>query len=416
MAKVEKLLALSQSSNEHEAALAMQKANDLIEKYHIQELGFDQEYRYGFGIIDRKRKRIESYQRRICTILHDFFFVRVVLSSLYDPLCNDTYKTIELLGTKENVAIAEYCYHFLENRLASLWSLNRKRFKGTTRTEKNSYYLGLLRGFYQKLQEQKRRKQISAWNLRWAIWSSRRKSDWRPLSGCVFPDSERYREVVSRCTAVPIMREWKQAKPSPLPKGSPIRVERLVDYYQDKSLMLLQKKICWRGFVSMLDELGARVAAATETLYIRKKRSPEHKLTDSDGALQKEADMDNSIATSPRILSSGWGKMEIERIGSGKDFKLWPGGGRTWDWSEYGTGHSRGIQQGDVQELITQGCQVVILTTGRFKRLKVPKKTVDILKAQSIEVVVADTKKAIQLYNDFAAKGMAVGGLFHSTC
>ncbi len=159
MAKVAKLLALSQSSNEHEAALAMQKANDLIAKYHIQELGSDEEYRYGFGIIDRKRKRIESYQRRICTILHEFFFVRVVLASLYDPLRNETYKTIELLGTKENVTIAEYCYHFLENQLASFWSLNRHRFKGSTRTEKNSYYLGLLRGFYQKLEEQKKGKE-----------------------------------------------------------------------------------------------------------------------------------------------------------------------------------------------------------------------------------------------------------------
>jgi hypothetical protein len=152
---VEKLLALSQSSNEHEATLAMQKANELIEKHHIRELGCAREHRYGYGIIDRKKKRIEGYQRRICTILHDFFFVKVVLSSLYDPLVNDTFKTIELLGTRENVAIAEYCYHFLENRLASLWSLNRKRFKGSVRTEKNSYYLGLLRGFYQKLQEQK---------------------------------------------------------------------------------------------------------------------------------------------------------------------------------------------------------------------------------------------------------------------
>jgi hypothetical protein len=159
LARVEKLLALSQSSNEHEAALAMQKANELIEKNHIQGLGSNHEYRYGFGVIDRKRKRIESYQRRICTILQDFFFVRIVLASLYDPLRNDTYKTIELLGTKENVTIAEYCYHFLENRLASLWSLNRQRFKGSARTEKNSYYLGLLRGFHQKLEEQRKGKQ-----------------------------------------------------------------------------------------------------------------------------------------------------------------------------------------------------------------------------------------------------------------
>jgi hypothetical protein len=51
-----------------------------------------------------------------------------------------------------------------------------------------------------------------------------------------------------------------------------------------------------------------------------------------------------------------------------------------------------------------------------MQRLKVPQTTVDILKAQSIEVVVADTKKAIQLYNDYVEKGEAVGGLFHSTC
>lgn len=126
--------------------------------------------------------------------------------------------------------------------------------------------------------------------------------------------------------------------------------------------------------------------------------------------------MEKTIAASPRILSSGWGKMEVEKIGRGKDFKLWPGGGRPWDWSEHGTGHSRGIQQGDVQELITKGCQVVVLTTGRMKRLRVPQTTVDTLKEQSIDVVVVNTQKAIQLYNDYAEKGVAVGGLFHSTC
>lgn len=155
MARVEKLLALTESSNEHEAALAMQKANELIGKYNIQRLVTDREHHYTFSVIDRKRKRIESYQRHICMILQDFFLVRVVLSNLYDPLRNETYKTIELLGTNENVAVAEYCYYFLENQLVLLWSRNKHRYKGAVRTEKNSYYLGLLRGFYQKLQAQK---------------------------------------------------------------------------------------------------------------------------------------------------------------------------------------------------------------------------------------------------------------------
>jgi len=149
--KVEKLLALAQSANEHEATLAMQKANELIERHNIVSLEQGWEQNYVSVSIDKKRKRIERYQRHICLILRDFFFVRTVLAKLYDPLRNETYKVIEIFGTVENVAIAEYCYYFLENRLAFLWFGCKHQFNGSTRTEKNSYYLGLLKGFYEKM-------------------------------------------------------------------------------------------------------------------------------------------------------------------------------------------------------------------------------------------------------------------------
>lgn len=155
LARIEKLLALGRSANEHEAALAMEKANELLEKYHLHGLGEDGEHRYACTIIDRKKKKIAGYQRHICSILQTFFFVRIVLSQLYDPSRNDSFKTIELFGSRENVAIAEYCFYFLENRLALLWSANRDKFRGVVQTEKNSYFLGLLRGFHLKLHEQK---------------------------------------------------------------------------------------------------------------------------------------------------------------------------------------------------------------------------------------------------------------------
>ena len=31
---------------------------------------------------------------------------------------------------------------------------------------------------------------------------------------------------------------------------------------------------------------------------------------------------------SPRIRELSWGRMVVEDVGPGKDFKLWPGGGR----------------------------------------------------------------------------------------
>ena len=33
----------------------------------------------------------------------------------------------------------------------------------------------------------------------------------------------------------------------------------------------------------------------------------------------------------PRILRISWGRMEVQGLGAGKDFKLYPGGGRAWD-------------------------------------------------------------------------------------
>ena len=126
--------------------------------------------------------------------------------------------------------------------------------------------------------------------------------------------------------------------------------------------------------------------------------------------------MDTGKTASPKILSLSWGKMEVEGLGIGKDFKLWPGGGRDWDWSEFGTGHAQGIQKGDVQELLDRGARVIILTRGVLSRLKIPQMTQQYLREHEVEVIVVSTKKGVQLYNEYAAKNAAVGGLFHSTC
>lgn len=60
--------------------------------------------------------------------------------------------------------------------------------------------------------------------------------------------------------------------------------------------------------------------------------------------------MSEREVVSPRINELSWGRMTIDGIGKGKDFKLWPGGGRKWDWTETGTHHVPGIQSVDVEE------------------------------------------------------------------
>jgi hypothetical protein len=108
--------------------------------------------------------------------------------------------------------------------------------------------------------------------------------------------------------------------------------------------------------------------------------------------------------------------MEIDGLGDGKDFKLYPGGGRSWDWAETGTRHSPGIQPADVQELLDRGATAVVLSLGMDQQLKVDQVTLDFPAQRSVSVHVAETREAVRIYNKLADEQVPVGGLFHSTC
>jgi hypothetical protein len=107
--------------------------------------------------------------------------------------------------------------------------------------------------------------------------------------------------------------------------------------------------------------------------------------------------------------------MVVENVGSGKDFKLYPGGGREWDWSETGTRHRPGIQPADVEELLAAGATTVVLSRGMDLQLQVDPRTVALLEQRSITVHIAETREAVSIYNALVAT-TPVAGLFRSTC
>lgn len=119
---------------------------------------------------------------------------------------------------------------------------------------------------------------------------------------------------------------------------------------------------------------------------------------------------------SPVITALAWGRMTVRDLGEGKDFKLWPGGGRAWNWNETGTRHVPGIQPADVEELIANGCEAIVLSRGMQLVLQTCPETIELLERSGIEVHVAETAAAAEIYNALAAAGKKVGGLFHSTC
>jgi hypothetical protein len=108
--------------------------------------------------------------------------------------------------------------------------------------------------------------------------------------------------------------------------------------------------------------------------------------------------------------------MQVEGLGSGRDFKLYPGGGREWDWRETNTHHSPGIQRKDVEELVGHGSSVVVLSRGLELALQTAPETIEFLSGKQIPFHIEETEAAVKLYNELAAAGQQVGGLFHSTC
>jgi uncharacterized protein len=108
---------------------------------------------------------------------------------------------------------------------------------------------------------------------------------------------------------------------------------------------------------------------------------------------------------SPAILHLAWGIMEVPGLETGKDVKLWPGGGRAWDWRETDTQHVPGIQIADLAELIDHGAETLVLSRG-----------MDLLLQTGVRYHILETRAAARLYNVMADAGSAVGGLFHSTC
>lgn len=99
-----------------------------------------------------------------------------------------------------------------------------------------------------------------------------------------------------------------------------------------------------------------------------------------------------------------------------KDCKVWPGGKRTWDWRETGTQHRPGVQPADVNEIVNTGIQTLVIGRGMEKALQVPEETLAFIRSKGIHALVLQTEKAVAQYNKLVKEGVAVGGIFHSTC
>jgi hypothetical protein len=106
-----------------------------------------------------RKKRLSAWESKLITLLLEHFFVEAILITEFDIETAQNFQAIELIGTAENVQIAEYVYFFLSQKIErlveerTLGNSPGSRLSG--REEKKAYRLGLLEGFSQKLQQSK---------------------------------------------------------------------------------------------------------------------------------------------------------------------------------------------------------------------------------------------------------------------
>lgn len=161
--KVRKVLALSRSANEHESRLALEMAVRIMNRHELERAEVERPLeKVTYRIISLARQRVHLHQRLIASLLSRHFNVRLIHATIYAPEVDVVYRAFEIYGRRDYVEIAEYCYHFLEDRLEALWHAHRKGLPGPARGMKNSYCCGVLQGFEQNLTRNRKAEEAAA--------------------------------------------------------------------------------------------------------------------------------------------------------------------------------------------------------------------------------------------------------------
>jgi hypothetical protein len=118
----------------------------------------------------------------------------------------------------------------------------------------------------------------------------------------------------------------------------------------------------------------------------------------------------------PLITNMEWGLIVLESGDTFKDVMLAPNFCQEWDWSSSGTSHSKGPQEEDIDLLLIMQVDTIILSRGMDLKLAVSPEIYQYCLSKVDNVIVCESKQAVEIYNCLVASGKRVGALLHSTC
>jgi len=153
IARVQKLLALAESSNQHEAELAASTAQRIMLKYNLDlqhreaPMGEDCSYLW----LGEPTGRVQAHQRHLAGLLAEHYFVQAIWIPVYRPLLGKRASVLELCGRAENLQMAEFVHGFMLRTTARLWQEHKRDNGIRSDRDRRSFLAGAVSGFAAKL-------------------------------------------------------------------------------------------------------------------------------------------------------------------------------------------------------------------------------------------------------------------------
>ncbi len=154
--KIKKILRLAEGGTEHEANVAMAKAQKMASEYAINlsmlnawDIQEKEEYIEG-TLIDKGDSRLPITFNYICWILQGHFNVKLIMFGT-----RSSGRRVTMIGEKKDIEIAGYVWDYLNITFRELWAKHKKE-NNLKANLRSSYFYGLYRGLNKKLRESKR--------------------------------------------------------------------------------------------------------------------------------------------------------------------------------------------------------------------------------------------------------------------
>jgi len=155
MLRIQKLLALAESSNPHESRAAMAAAHRLVEKYNIDLIEGQTKRNYVSVFLGRCAARHPKEHKFLCLLVQDFYFVKNIWISSWNVEKGRMGLVAEISGTPQNVHIASYVYDCVNQYVKSQWSKYRQRNASVSGRSRSDFAVGVIEGFRSTLEKQR---------------------------------------------------------------------------------------------------------------------------------------------------------------------------------------------------------------------------------------------------------------------